>query len=109
MPFTAELAIVKPLAPDANAIALLEPFAASGVPGNAALGPELATIVPADAASGAAERRRPTAGFLDRLQANAGKTRPRPPGRRGGASATIRPQRDARLERARAMSTSAAR
>jgi hypothetical protein len=28
-PFTAELAIVKPLAPDANAIALLEPFAAS--------------------------------------------------------------------------------
>ena len=41
-PFTAELAIVKPLAPDANAIALLEPFAASGVPGNAALGQELA-------------------------------------------------------------------
>ena len=44
-PFTAELAIVKPLAPDANAIALLEPFAASGVPGNAALGQELAAIV----------------------------------------------------------------
>ena len=44
-PFAAELAIVKPLAPDANAIALLEPFAASGVPGNAALGQELATIV----------------------------------------------------------------
>lgn len=70
-PFTAELAIVKPLAPDTAAVALLEPFAASGVPGNAALGQELATIVrpllrasdptPADA------------GFLDRLQANAQK------------------------------------
>ena len=44
-PFTAELAIVKPLAPDANAVALLEPFAASGVPSNAVLGQELAAIV----------------------------------------------------------------
>jgi len=43
--FTAELAIVKPLAPDPNAIALLEPFSASGVPGNAVLGQELAAIV----------------------------------------------------------------
>src|SRR4051812_2856856 len=70
-PFTAELTIVKPLAPDAGAIALLEPFAASGVPSNATLGQELATMIrpllrvsdqtPADA------------GFLDRLQANAQK------------------------------------
>src|SRR6185436_10559482 len=44
-PFTAELAIVKPLAPDPNAIALLEPFAASGAPSNAVLGQELAAIV----------------------------------------------------------------
>ena len=70
-PFTAELAIVKPLAPDANAIALLEPFAASGVPGNAALGQELATIVrPMLRAS---DQTPADAGFLDRLQANAQK------------------------------------
>jgi len=70
-PFTAELAIVKPLAPDANAIALLEPFAASGVPGNAALGQELAAIVrPLLRAS---DQTPADAGFLDRLQANAQK------------------------------------
>jgi len=70
-PFTAELAIVKPLAPDANAIAALEPFAASGVPGNAALGQELAAIVrPMLGANGAAPR---DGNFLDRLQANAQK------------------------------------
>jgi hypothetical protein len=70
-PFTAELAIVKPLAPDAGAIALLEPFAASGVPGNAALGQELATIIrPLLRAS---DQTPPDAGFLDRLQANAQK------------------------------------
>ena len=56
-PFTAELAIVKPLAPDANAVALLEPFAAAGVPGNAALGQELAAHRPADAAAPPASRR----------------------------------------------------
>ena len=82
-PFTAELAIVKPLAPDANAIALLEPFAASGVPGNAALGQELAAIVrPMLRAAGAAAARRrlsrPAAG--QRREA-----RPHPPGRRGAA------------------------
>jgi hypothetical protein len=70
-PFTAELAIVKPLAPDANVIALLEPFAATGVPGNAALGQELAAIVrPMLRAS---DRTPSDAGFLDRLQANAQK------------------------------------
>jgi hypothetical protein len=70
-PFTAELAIVKPLAPDAGVIALIEPFAASGVPGNAALGQELATIVrPLLRAS---DQTPADAGFLDRLQANAQK------------------------------------
>jgi hypothetical protein len=70
-PFIAELAIVKPLAPDANAIALLEPFAASGVPNNAALGQELAGIIrPMLRASGEPPR---DGGFLDRLQANAEK------------------------------------
>jgi hypothetical protein len=69
-PFTAELAIVKPLASDANAIALLEPFAASGVPGNAALGQELAALVRPLLlrVSGEAPR---DGGFLDRLTANA--------------------------------------
>jgi hypothetical protein len=70
-PFTAELAIVKPLAPDPNAVALLEPFAASGVPGNAALGQELSAILrPILRASGEPVR---DGGFLDRLQANAEK------------------------------------
>ena len=78
-PFTAELAIVKPLAPDANAVALLEPFAASGVPGNAALGQELAAIV-RPMLRAAAEPPR-DGGFLDRLQANAEKlVRVRPVG-----------------------------
>jgi hypothetical protein len=70
-PFTAELAIVKPLAPDPNAVALLEPFAASGVPGNAMLGQELSAILrPMLRASGEPSR---DGGFLDRLQANAEK------------------------------------
>jgi hypothetical protein len=70
-PFTAELAIVKPLAPDPNAIALLEPFAASGAPSNAVLGQELAAIVrPMLRAAGEPVRE---GGFFDRLQANAEK------------------------------------
>ena len=70
-PFTAELAIVKQLAPDANAVAVLEPFASSGVPGNAALGQELVALVrPLLRAADATPR---DAGFLDRLQANAEK------------------------------------
>jgi hypothetical protein len=70
-PFTAELAIVKPLASDANAVAQLEPFAAAGVPGNAALGRELAALVrPMLRASDEAPA---TGGFLDKLQANAEK------------------------------------
>lgn len=70
-PFSAELAIVKPLAPDANAVAALEPFAASGVPGNTALGQELAALVrPMLRASDEAPR---DGNFIDRLQANAQK------------------------------------
>ncbi|MEI8150182.1 MAG: hypothetical protein WCG92_01100 [Hyphomicrobiales bacterium] len=78
-PFAAELAIVKPLAPDAGAIALLEPFAAAGVPGNGALGRDLAAIVrPLLRASDDAPR---DGGFLDKLQANAQKlVRVRPVG-----------------------------
>jgi hypothetical protein len=70
-PFAAELAIVKPLATDANAVALLEPFAASGVPSEKALGQELAAIV-RPMLRPASEPPRDS-GFLDRLQANAEK------------------------------------
>jgi hypothetical protein len=71
-PFAVELAIVKPLAPDAAEIATLEPFAASGVPSDAMLGRELAALIqpmlqraPTETPSGG--------GFLNRLQANAEK------------------------------------
>ena len=77
-PFTAELAIVKPLAPDANAIALLEPFAASGVPGNAALGQELADDRPADAARigrAAARRRLPRSPAGQRARSSSASAR----------------------------------
>ena len=44
-PFLAELAVAKPLTTEVDAIAALEPFAASGVPGNAALGQQLVAII----------------------------------------------------------------
>ena len=73
-PFTAELAIVKQLAPDANAVAVLEPFAASGVPSNAALGQELAALVrPLLKTSEEAPAAARSGSFLDKLQANAEK------------------------------------
>jgi hypothetical protein len=46
-PFQAELAAVKSLGADANAIAQLEPFAAEGVPSVAALAHEFAALLPA--------------------------------------------------------------
>jgi hypothetical protein len=66
-PFGRELAAVKALAPSA-ALAPLEPFAANGVPGAAALARELSQLGTAmlNAASGT-----PQGGFMDRLQANA--------------------------------------
>jgi hypothetical protein len=70
-PYATELAIVKPLASDAAVIAALEPFAASGVPSQAALGQELAAIIrPMLAAATEAPR---VGGFLEKLQANAEK------------------------------------
>jgi len=70
-PFAAELAVVKPFAPDADAIAALEPFAASGVPSASVFGQELAALVrPILRASGGAPRE---GSFLDKLQANAEK------------------------------------
>jgi hypothetical protein len=70
-PFAAELAIVQPLASNASAVALLEPFATSGVTSDKVLGQELEALVqPMLRATNEPPRE---AGFLDRLQANAEK------------------------------------
>jgi hypothetical protein len=70
-PFAAELAAVKPLVGDAGTLAAVEPFAASGVPSAPALGRELLVLLPVmQRATGTAPR---DGGFLDRLQANAGR------------------------------------
>jgi hypothetical protein len=68
-PFSAELAAVKPLAADPQALAPLEPFAASGVPTQAALARQLSDVVPAmQRLVGATP---PDAGVLDRFRASA--------------------------------------
>jgi len=70
-PFAAELAQVQALGGDDKALAPLTPFAASGVPTRAALAEALRALVPAMLkASG---EQAPAGGFLERLQANAGK------------------------------------
>lgn len=69
--FAAELATVKPLTDNAAAIAALEPFAATGVPGSTVMSRELLTALPVmQRAAGAVTR---DGGILDRLQANAEK------------------------------------
>ena len=68
-PFASELAGIRPLVSDANALAPLTPFAAAGVPTAAALGAELSALLPAMAR--AVERPAPERGLLDRLQASA--------------------------------------
>ena len=71
-PFTAELAVVKPLTTDAGVAAALEPFAVSGVPGNAALGQQLVALI--RPMRGAAEAPPATSGgFVRRLRDNAQK------------------------------------
>ncbi|CAM9909952.1 unnamed protein product, partial [Phaeothamnion confervicola] len=70
-PFTAELTIVKPLAGGDPALPVLEPFAASGVPGAAALGRELGGLVPSMLQAAGTPARE--GGIMDRLQANAQK------------------------------------
>ena len=68
-PYTVEFAAVKPLTGDAAALAVIEPFAASGVPGAAEQGRELLVLLPLlSRTAGSAPR---DGGFLDRLQANA--------------------------------------
>ena len=70
-PFSVELAQVKALGADDQALAPLAPFADKGLPSEAALAQELRALLPAMVkASGAPA---PSGGFLERLQANASK------------------------------------
>ncbi len=70
-PFAAELAQAKSLGADDKALAPLAPFAATGVPTQATLTQELHALIPAMLKASGAQA--PAGGFLDRLQANAGK------------------------------------
>ena len=70
-PFTAELAQAKSFGADEKVLASLVPFAASGVPAAPALAQELRALLPAMLKISGAQA--PEAGFLERLQANAGK------------------------------------
>lgn len=70
-PFATELAQAKSLGADDAALAPLAPFAAAGVPSTQTLAQELRALIPALAKVSGAQA--PEGGFLDRLQANAGK------------------------------------
>lgn len=70
-PFSAELGQVKSLGADEKILTTLVPFAASGVPTAAALAQELHALIPAMLKTSGAQA--PAGGFLERLQANAGK------------------------------------
>lgn len=86
-PFAGDLAAVKAAGADAKSIAALEPFAATGVPGDSALARELLTLVPSIVTSSGVKTAAP-GGFLDKLQANAGKlVRVRPANEKSGNDA----------------------
>jgi hypothetical protein len=70
-PFAAELAQAKSLGADDKILAPLAPFAATGVPTPAVLAQELRALLPAMLKISGAQA--PEGGFLERLQANAGK------------------------------------
>jgi hypothetical protein len=70
-PFAAALAQAKSLGADEKTLMPLEPFAATGVPTPAALAQELRTLWPVILKLSGAQA--PEGGFLERLQANAGK------------------------------------
>jgi hypothetical protein len=70
-PFAAELAQAKSLGADDKILAPLAPFATAGVPTPAVLVQELRALLPAMLKISGAQA--PEAGFLERLQANAGK------------------------------------
>jgi hypothetical protein len=70
-PFTTELAALKPQIKDPQALAALEPFAATGVPSPAALARELADIVPAITRVAEPQSAVEGGGLLQRLKARA--------------------------------------
>jgi len=70
-PYADELAAVKQLAGDDKTLAALAPYAASGVPSAQALAQQLGALLPALLRSSGAQA--PQGGFLERLQANAGR------------------------------------
>lgn len=67
-PYAAALAAVKPLTPDAARLQPLEAFAATGLPGPAALSRDLLALLPR---LSPAESAAPSGGYLDRLQVGA--------------------------------------
>jgi len=82
--YSAALAAVKDLGTDPPMLAALEPFAATGIPSDAALSRELTALLPKmiDAAGADASK---AGGFFERLEANAGKlVRIRPVGEPAG-------------------------
>jgi len=70
-PFAAELAQVQSLGGDDKALAPLTPFAVTGVPTRAALAEALRALAPAMLKASGVQA--PAGGFLERLQANAGR------------------------------------
>jgi hypothetical protein len=85
-PYAPELAALKSLTGNAQALAPLEPFAATGVPSPAALASELAVAVPAMTRAAQTTGPNPTEGnFLQRLEARASQfVQVRPVGDAGG-------------------------
>jgi hypothetical protein len=82
-PFAPSLAQAKSLGADANLLAALEPFAATGLPTSAALAQELRTLLPAMIKT--SDTVAPGGGFLEKLQANASNlVRVRPVGAPSG-------------------------
>ncbi len=71
-PFGAELNALKNLGVDPQAVARLEPFAASGVPAPQALVQELSALLPSMKTASDTDSTR-SGGFLDKLEANASK------------------------------------
>ena len=70
-PFSTELDEVKSLGAGEKSLAPLTPFAAAGIPQAPALAQELRALIPAMQKAAGAQT--PAGGFLERLQANAGK------------------------------------
>jgi hypothetical protein len=70
-PYAAELAQAKSLGADAQALTPLDPFASSGMPDASALSGQLLAIIPAMREIASPDET--GGGFLDRLQANAGR------------------------------------